>query len=84
MPTLNGFETLNKVKEMFTSHNFRLSSQGDPRGTYLLRPLIVFFSQLEPQQFDHFFTEDERPDFYLQKPLALRELYSLLRLLNLT
>ena len=85
MPVLNGFETFNRVKEMFASHNQRLSAQiGDNETkTYILRPLVVFFSQLEKDQFRHFYSTEEQADFFLQKPLPLKELAALLRLLSL-
>ena len=85
MPVLNGFETFHRVKEMFASHNQRLNAQmGDNENkTYILRPLVVFFSQLEKDQFKHFYATEEQADFFLQKPLPLMELAALLRLLSL-
>ena len=48
-----------------------------------MRPLIVFFSQFDRSQFSGFFTEEEQPEFYLEKPLAVKELVSLLRLIKI-
>ena len=97
MPILNGFETLKRVKEMFKLHNTRLNEErsrsiGDEEPlrminteehTHILRPLIIFVSQLDRNQFTHFFVDDEKPDFYLEKPLVSKDLKSLLRLIKI-
>ena len=48
-----------------------------------MRPTICFFSQYTREKFVHFFTDEEQPEFYLEKPLAHEELTSLLRLLTI-
>ena len=98
MPILNGFETLKLVKEQFKRHNKRLnevisSNDGDeetgmlvksePPQHLILRPLIIFVSQLDRKQFVDFFEDDEKPDFYLEKPLVPRDLQSILQLVNI-
>ena len=50
---------------------------------YALRPLICFYSQFERERFVHFFGSDEQPEFFLEKPLALKELVSLLKLIRI-
>ena len=49
----------------------------------ILRPLIIFVSQLDRKQFVDFFVDDEKPDFYLEKPLMPRDLQSILQLVNI-
>ena len=99
MPILNGFETLRLVKEQFDRHNKRLNtvissnnddddetgmlSKSEPTQHLILRPLIIFVSQLDRKQFVDFFEDDEKPDFYLEKPLVPRDLQSLLQLVNI-
>ena len=59
-------------------------SLGDSESNALImRPLIIFASQLDSQQFIHFFVEDEKPDFYLEKPVDPNDLLTLLRLLKI-
>ena len=93
MPLMNGFETLICVKEIFERHNKRLkdSLSGDEQNklidsrveSKLMRPLIIFVSQLESSQFTHFFAADEKPDFYLEKPIVPKDLKALLRLIQI-
>ena len=89
MPLLDGFATLDAVKETFQRHNTRFINRPQPsKGIdgdciYVLRPMICFFSQFTREKFVHFFTQSEQPEFYLEKPLALRELTSLMRLIKI-
>ena len=92
MPIMNGFETLKRVKDLFKWHNKRLSEAVDLENTLsvietedkclLLRPMIIFVSQLDPEQFNDFFVEEEKPDFYLEKPIHPKDLKSILQLIK--
>ena len=83
MPILDGFGTLSKVKAVFKEANTRLTANQKESKTVVMRPTICFFSQYERNKFVHFFTNEEQPEFYLDKPLAQEELTSLLRLLTI-
>ena len=86
MPLLDGFETLKAVKGLFDQLNERLRKEQqheEKADIFVLRPTICFFSQFTRDKFIHFFTEDEQPEFYLEKPLALKELASLLKLISI-
>ena len=93
MPIMNGFETLTRVKELFKWHNKRLVEAVDYGSSIsvidteekclLLRPMIIFASQLDPAQFNDFFAEEEKPDFYLEKPILPKDLKSLLQLIKI-
>ena len=92
MPIMNGFETLKRVKDLFKWHNKRLSEAVDLENSLsvietedkclLLRPMIIFVSQLDPEQFNDFFVEEEKPDFYLEKPIHPKDLKSILQLIK--
>ena len=92
MPIKNGFDTLGEVKRLYEKHNARLqqsnfspliNSRLTNQRLLIMRPLIVFFSQFDRNQFTQFFTEDEQPEFYLEKPLAANQFASLLRIANI-
>ena len=83
MPILDGFETLKKAKELFERENRRIASHNLlDKQLYIMRPTICFFSQFDRQKFVHFFTDEEQPEFFLEKPLAQEELASLLKLIR--
>ena len=91
MPILNGLETLKIVKEKFAKINEKLNGRTasemssdlpDPPHLKVMRPMICYLSQQDRDVMRHFITESEKADYYLEKPLALRELASLLRLIN--
>ena len=54
----------------------------DPPRLKVLRPMICYLSQQDRDALRHFITEREKADYFFEKPLALRELASLLRLIN--
>ena len=65
MPIMNGFDTLIGVQTLYNKHNARLNnlttsplinSEGNSQHTFIVRPLIVFFSQFERAQFVQFFS----------------------------
>ena len=58
-------------------------SKSEPPQFLILRPLIIFVSQLDRRQFVDFFEDEEKPDFYLEKPLVPRDLQSILQLVNI-
>ena len=65
MPILGGFETLKLVKQMFDTHNeFNQNSRPSTESVagqskHVMRPLMCFFTQLDRNQFVHFFNDDE-------------------------
>ena len=93
MPILNGLETLKIVKEKFDKLNAKLNERianempsdfllPAPSRLKVLRPMICYLSQHDREAMRHFITESEQPEYYLEKPLALKDLASLLRLIN--
>ena len=93
MPIMNGFETLERVKDLYNWHNDRLKAFVERDSSFsvidtedkclLIRPMIIFVSQLDPAQFTGFFAEEEKPDFYLEKPILPSDLKSLLQLIKI-
>ena len=93
MPIMDGAETVQIIKEKFvqfnlTLNNKRLLNKKDATTTLsadetVLRPIICFLSQLEKAGIVHKLTEDEQADGYLEKPLPLKDLICLLRLLQI-
>ena len=90
---MNGFETLKRVKDLYSWHNNRLKEAVGHGSSFsvidtedkclLLRPMIIFLSQLDSAQFSDFFAEEEKPDFYLEKPILPKDLKSLLQLIKI-
>ena len=95
MLILNGLETLEIVKEKFEKINEKLNrriaiemaftedaSLPNPPHLKVMRPMICYLSQQDRDAMRHFIRESEKAEYYLEKPLALKELASLLRLIN--
>ena len=76
MPLVDGFETSVKVKQLFTQHN-------EKNKIKLLRPMICFLSQLDPESTTHIITKQEYAEIYFEKPISKKELTSLATLTNL-
>ena len=53
-----------------------------PHRLKVMRPMICYLSQQDRDAMRHFITESEKAEYYLEKPLALKEIASLLRLIN--
>ena len=47
------------------------------------RPMICYYSQSDYNVMKEFISPQEKADYYLEKPLRLKELVSLLRLINI-
>ena len=73
MPILDGLETSKLIKKRFSAYD----------EAKLIRPMICYLSQLNCKTMTNFMSEEEEPDCFLEKPLPLIELVSLLRLLKL-
>ena len=77
MPILNGMETLVMVKERILAHNKRKEMPE------VIRPLICYLSQYDPGTMKSFIKMAEIADCYLEKPLPIKEMSALLKLLRL-
>ena len=90
MPGLTGIEACGLIKEEYRICNERLNDRNRdmnqietmPTRQYVLRPLICYTSQYEYAMFVHFVTEEEKPEIYLDKPVPVREINGLLKLVK--
>lgn len=94
---MGGLEALKIIKEKYRILNERKYSNElliktsedvkEPslteRKTKVIRPFICYLSQFDYGTMMQLITDEEKPDFYLEKPLPAKELVSLLRLLNI-
>ena len=81
MPIMDGLTALKLIKQKFDEANQNLILDG--KQGMILRPVIMFFSQMDKKQTSLFIKEDEQADGYLEKPVSKKELVSLLKLLNI-
>ena len=44
--------------------------------------MICFYSTYTRERFTYFFEENEQPEFFLEKPIMLKDLVSLLKLVK--
>ena len=77
MPVKNGYETLTEVSKLFKDHNKKAGNQK------VLRPLTCYLSQTAQNVMDMFLQQDEKAELYLEKPVPMPEITSLVELLNL-
>ena len=81
---MTGMEALLRIKQKYEALNHEPavneSTEKNPR---IIRPLICYYSQLDRSTMELYIKEEERADFYLQKPLPPDELKSLLKLINI-
>ncbi len=49
----------------------------------MIAPFICYYSQYDYGTMKQFITEEEEADFYIEKPMPIKELISLLKLFNL-
>ena len=77
MPVMGGHETLIEVKKMFKEFN------QSNRAKKLLRPMICYLSQADFKVMNQFMTAEEEAEIYLEKPLPVVDLKSLMKLNNL-
>ena len=84
---MDGIKALNLIKEKYELENKLLDkmrarnrSSGVPK---LVRPFICFYTSESYNNMLSHTIRGERPDYYLQKPLPLKDLVSLLRLVNI-
>ena len=91
MPNISGMEALKMIKQMYQEVNEELLNLEQQEETKqnttkrlraVQRPLICYYSQYDSTQMQKFITDEERADYYLEKPIPLQELTSLLRLIN--
>ena len=85
MPDVNGMEALVQIKEKYRFLNERLKQAAAThaeREEEILRPFICYLSQHDKSIMGQFIKDNEKADCYLEKPLPLKELTSLLRLIN--
>merc|ERR1711990_734666 len=86
MPILTGYDVVPLIKKRFEAINENKSDLFR-KGTLkvkpaiLVRPMICYLSQYSAEVMKTYISEAETTDCYLEKPLPLRELQSLLRLI---
>ena len=80
MPQMTGFEAITHIKKKYEEHD--KVSRELMVGSQVIRPAIFFFSQYSKHQMKAFIKEDEKPDFFLEKPVQEKNLRSILTLLN--
>ena len=85
MPRLSGLEACKLIKKKYSLINSRALKQPEVQlaETLVMRPFICFVTQQEFGTMRQFITEEEQADCYLEKPLAINQLISLLRILNI-
>ena len=97
MPILTGLDVVAHVKEKFEQINQRnpllhdeeekqintFTAERSSNKAKILRPFICYLSQLEFKVMRTFIKEEEKADYYLEKPLLAKELIALLRLLSI-
>ena len=82
IPIYNGLNVFVKIKEMFDrSNQARRDRLGESRD--ILRPFTCYLSQSDYGIMSQFIDEDERSDCYLEKPVSVNDIVSILRLLDL-
>ena len=81
MPIMTGIEAIKIIKKLFSDYN---SDQMSGKRAFLVRPVIIYFSQYNKHQMKNFITEEEQGDFFLEKPVPETEIRALVKLLNIT
>ena len=72
MPIMNGLETTVAIKEMFSEQSF------------ILRPMLFYLTELDAIGMQPFITSEEQSDYLLHKPMKMKDLRSLIKMINLT
>ena len=71
------------IKEKYSQVNQQYKEENKTDADLVLRPLMCYYSQHNRDMMGAFTTEEEKADCFLEKPLPIKELVSLLRLVNL-
>ena len=87
----NGIQVVQQVKNLYKNLNEKLERDQDFNGgpnsyrssVSVLRPLICYLTAQDYDVFTQFMNEDEIADCYLEKPLKLEYLDSLIKILNI-
>ena len=83
MPLITGMEVFKVIHDLYRRFD-GIGSQSARRGRVkVIRPVICYLSQYERMNMIQFIQEDEKADCYLEKPLPLPEIKSLMRLLRI-
>ena len=85
MPIINGIQTMKLVKEKFARFNEEIKLNqmtGKSADDVMLRPLICYLSHFDKESMFTQMTKEDQADCYLEKPLPLKELICLLRLIK--
>ena len=72
MPIMNGLETTVAIKEIFSEQ------------CYILRPLLFYLTELDAIGMQPFITSEEQSDYLLHKPMKMKDLRSLIKIIKLT
>ena len=86
MPIKNGFQAAQAIKTLFDNFNSDLRGASDsPHECQVVRPLICYLSQLEKADYETMNASNSsiKADCYIEKPLPVKDLVSLIKLLNL-
>ena len=81
MPIMNGFATRLAIEEIYTLTNSKLKKE-NPDIT-VLRPLMCYLSQFDMANLQMNSSDRFKADCYIEKPLHVKDMVALLRLLNL-
>ena len=86
MPIMTGMEVMLRLKKKYKEMNEKAKnvegSDSSNSHIIVLKPFICYYSQYDRATMMNFMTEEEKADYYLEKPLPLTELISLLKLIN--
>ena len=82
MPILTGMEAMKMIRDKYKQINEKYRAIHDTDRKVVIEPLMCYYSQCSRDMIDTFTTEDEKADLFLQKPLPIKELVSLLRIIN--
>ena len=77
---MTGIQAVKLIKQRYKELNEVLAQLRRPQ---LVRPALLYFSQYNKETMEQFIAEDERADYYLEKPVPTREIVALLSLLNI-
>ena len=78
MPIITGLQAAAKIKELYENVG------RDKGGSKIIRPLIVFLSQLDYGRMLAFTYENEQADIFFPKPISMDKLEHILRLVKFT
>ena len=83
MPILNGMQTIQVIKDTFNKLNRIHAGSEDPSQDTVVRPMICYLTQYDKSIMKQFICSEEEADLFLEKPMPVTDLVSILKLLHL-